>query len=195
MSSKTKPWVVGALVVVALVAIAALTWWAMGQAASSTRSSSTRSSSNGWSAASSVQLNSTIESFLDDLAHQVGFQVFVTSAVRTARDQARAMLKKWELGGASELSIYKRQDLVAELLATTATEDAWAAVIEEQISRGDLLSSHLSGRAFDLRTTGAGTGQLTEGQIAAVQQGAVQLGAKKVLREDTPPHLHVELPA
>jgi len=201
--SSGRPWVLGALVVVVLVVVATIAWRAMGQAAPAAGSSgssgasgaATGSSGAGWSSGSAVQTNAAIREFLDDLASRLGFPVYVTSGIRTAEDQARAMLKKVELGGEDELDLYKRKDLVAELLATPQTQEAWASVIAEQISRGDLLSSHLSGRAFDLRTTGSGTGQLSETQIATVIQAAAELGAKKVLREDTPPHLHFELSA
>jgi hypothetical protein len=159
---------------------------------------STGSSGAGWRAGSAVQLNEKMQRFLDQLAPDVGVPLFVSSGVRTAQDQARALLAKLKLGeGMADLKqLYKRTDLVAELGQVPETLEAWTSVLADQVSRGELLSSHLSGQALDLRTTGdpgkAEYGDLTPGQVKAVKAAATALGAR-VIEEGTPPHLHLEL--
>jgi hypothetical protein len=159
---------------------------------------STGSSGAGWRAGSAVQLNEKMQRFLDQLAPDVGVPLFITSGVRTAQDQARALLKKLSLGeGMADLKeLYKRKDLVGELGQVPETLEAWTSVLADQVSRGDLLSSHLSGQALDIRTTGevgkAEYGDLTPGQVKAVKAAATALGAR-VIEEGTPPHLHLEL--
>lgn len=156
----------------------------------------------GWEAGSGVLLNDKQRAFLDRLHEETGLYYYVTSGIRTPRDQARALLRKLELGETVNdlLALYKRDDLVRELAGVPQTEEAWADVIEEQISRGDYLSSHLGtekwgGEALDLRSAGGGEGAV--GQLSTKQQQTTvnaiqQLGARPVV-EGTPPHIHVEL--
>lgn len=155
----------------------------------------TGASGEGWSSGSGVKMNDKMIAFMDDLAEKTGIYLFVTDGVRTAADQAAALATKVELGETMEelYALYVRDDLIAEL--AEAPVEAWPDIIEAQIDRGDYLSSHMSGEALDLRTSGGGagaTGQLSTGEVNAVAAAAGELGARAV-NEDTPPHLHLEI--
>ena len=181
-----------ALVVVALVVVGLVVVLAMSDSA--TRGAS----GDGWSSGSAVELSEDMIRFVDDLADQVGVELYVTSGIRSAADQARALMAKVDLGESIDdlMDLYQRDDLIAELADVPADLDTWTAIIEDQIARGELLSSHLSGLALDLRTTGGGEGapgQLSEDEAEAVAAAALQLGAAKALVEETPPHLHIKL--
>ena len=161
-----------------------------GTSSSGTSSSGTSSSGSGWSAASGVVLSEDARAFLDAVAGRVGFPLYVTSGERSARDQARAMLKKVDLGEdlADLLALYRRDDLVEELYKLPPEEARWAEAIQAQIDRGDYLSSHLRKGALDLRTK-----DKTAAQVDAMEAAAQAEGARVVI-EATPPHMHVELP-
>lgn len=148
----------------------------------------------GWTAGSDVQLTEELGDFLTELAAASGCTLFCTSGVRTAEDQARAMLAKMTAGNdiSDLLALYKRDDLVQELAAIPQTLSAWMSILQQQIDRGDLLSSHMSGRAVDLRSAQTGTGHLTDDEQDRVVAAAKDLGASVVI-EDTPAHIHLEL--
>ena len=143
----------------------------------------------GWSSGSAVVTTAEMRSFLDELAARAGVELYVTSGVRSAADQARAMLAKLQ-ADSDALDIYVRGDLVDELLEVDQAR--WAELIQSQIEAGQYLSAHLTGRALDLRTTGAGVGHLEVDQVDQVANVAAELGAD-VLEEHAPPHLHIEL--
>lgn len=171
---------------------------AAGVAYAYSSSGSGPSSGDGWEAASDVDMTEELGTFMDELSEEAGgLFLFVTSAVRQPRSQAEAMLEKLEGGATAQdlLDLYARDDLVSELLAAPRDVDAWTEIIADQVSRGDFLSVHLTGRALDLRTSGGGEGapgQLSTAQANAVLAAAVSLGADGLV-EDNPPHLHLEL--
>ncbi len=124
------------------------------------------------------------------------FDLVVTSGQRTATAQARA----WAVKIAGHLArgedprkalhdLYRRDDLVDEVMDGDTTEAGIAQTIAAQVARGDLLSSHLSGTALDLRIRGLDEGQITGLVAACVAEGG------RCVREAVPPHLHVELGA
>ncbi len=129
-----------------------------------------------------VVLSPVLRGWLLALRLAYGDQLVVTSGVRTPDAQASAMQKKQDAGGS--FNIYKRQDLVREI--TAAPRSQWAAVISRQVARGEYLSSHLSGRAVDLRTRG-----LSSSEISDLSDAVRKLGAKPLV-ESAPPHMHVE---
>jgi len=141
----------------------------------------------GWSSGSSVVTTDEMRAFLSELAGRTGLELYVTSGVRSAADQARAMMAKLE-ADSDALDIYVRDDLVAELLAADFAR--WTELIEAQIAAGHYLSAHLTGRALDLRTAGAGAGHLDAGEVGVVELAAAELGAETLDEGD---HLHVEL--
>lgn len=118
-----------------------------------------------------------------------GFPLEVTSAGRSASAQAAAMLVKYKAGGAKALyDLYAADATIAKLVAAPKTVAAWAAIIEAEQARGVKISRHLFGAALDLRTTG-----LSTSQVAQLQAAVRALGGRPLL-EESPPHLHVDLP-
>lgn len=124
-------------------------------------------------------------------------RIHVTSGVRPPLRQARAMYQKLRAGGS--LGVYKRQDLVRPVreayldgrrkrLGKERTIAAMAEVLERQVADGQLLSSHLSGRAFDVRSSG-----LTRRQKAAFREAVRRVGGVRVIEERRPPHFHLEI--
>jgi len=117
----------------------------------------------------------------------------VTSVVRTAREQATVMLKKWAAaeaastgGGNAELrAIYGRK--AGAFVAVPRTVDAWEAVILELQRTGQgFTTGHLGGSAVDLRTR-----DLTSAQVGELVRAAQAAGGKTLV-EQYPPHLHVD---
>lgn len=157
---------------------------------SSASAPSSSSSGSGWSSAAGVKLSSDARAFLDAVAGRVGFPLYVTSGERSAAEQARAMLKKVELGEdlADLLALYRRDDLVEELYKLPLEQAAWEKAIQAQMDRGDFLSSHQRKGALDLRTK-----DKTAAQVDAMQAACEAEGARVVV-EATPPHMHLELP-
>ena len=121
----------------------------------------------------------------------------ITSGVRTPERQAAAMYKKLAVGGS--LALYKRQSLIAPIRkayrdgrrARHKKEAIIAAMADEiraQVERGEFISRHLKGRAFDARSVG-----LTGRQRTAFLTACRESGKVRVIVESKPPHFHVEL--
>lgn len=114
--------------------------------------------------------------------------IVVTSGVRTVRAQAKALLRKRQLG--DDLSrIYRRghgPEIVRALLAVPAQVEPMAQVLQFYVDQGIYMSRHMRGDAIDLRSRG-----LSAEQIQSIQQAAQAQGAR-VLVESTPPHIHIE---
>jgi len=120
--------------------------------------------------------------------------LYVTSVVRTAREQAVVMLKKWQAaesgsgagaGDAELRTIYGAK--AAAFIAAPRTVDGWEAVVRElqRTGRG-FTSGHLGGSAVDFRTR-----DLTSEQVAELVRAARAAGGRTLL-ETYPPHLHVD---
>jgi hypothetical protein len=135
---------------------------------------------------SEVVLNSRLRGFLAALRWKAGFDIVVTSGVRTTAAQAAAMRTKVIQGGTGELSIYSaklRDEVIAGGTDTTA---GIKATLDSQVSRGVYMSRHMRGDAIDLRTSG-----MESDRLKALQAAVKALGANQLL-EATPPHLHIE---
>lgn len=65
---------------------------------------------------------------------------------------------------------------------------AMAERIADQVEAGKYLSRHLSGRAFDVRSTG-----MRKKTRATFKRIAREVGGFRVLEEGRPPHFHIEL--
>jgi hypothetical protein len=139
-----------------------------------------------------IILNARQTAWLDSLAARVPFGLVVTSGVRTAEGQARAMLAQVELGPAGVEQAYRNYDdgLVRQMLALPRTLAAWIPVVEAAYADGRLArGGHYDGGAVDLRTRG-----LTPAQVEQLQAAVRAVGGRPWL-EGAPPHLHVGLPA
>ncbi len=154
-----------------------------------------------WTASDEVVLNDLIRDRLDALGSHVyratRQRIHVTSGVRSPRRQALAMYMKLQAGGS--LGIYARQDLVRPILdawrtgkrkrwGKDRTVAAMAEVIAAQVQRGQFISRHLSGRAFDLRSTGIGRKVRT-----ALRAALREVGNISMIEEKRPPHFHLEI--
>lgn len=142
-------------------------------------------------------LREVVRAIAERYHDKTGGTLEVTSGVRTPERQANAMYTKLALGGS--LAIYKKKALIDPIMKAyregrkkkwkrEATVHAMAAVIAEQVARGDYISRHLRGRAFDARSHG-----LTAKQRGAFIAAAREVGGVRVLSERKPPHFHVEL--
>jgi len=154
-----------------------------------------------WTKGSDVVMNSTIEDKVVAIArryHKKGRRpLHVTSGVRPPPRQAAAMYGKLRAGGS--LGIYAQQELIKPIRdayrlgrkkrwSKARTIAAMTEVIEGQVSRGHLLSRHLSGRAFDLRSVGLGRRD-KRALIAAIRG----VDGLRVNEESRPPHFHLEV--
>ncbi len=114
---------------------------------------------------SGVDLTRSIKGILTKVAYGyhilTGKELEVTSGLRTADKQAREMRKKAQYGEARFLGLYIRHNLAEEIWdaydkahKAGAGEDgeveAMTAVIREQVNKGEDVSKHLSGYAFDV---------------------------------------------
>ena len=121
----------------------------------------------------------------------------VTSGYRSPRRQADAMYTKLAVGGS--LGLYKNQALTVPLTKAyregrkkrwkrERIVNAMAEVLEAQVARGQYLSRHMRGLAFDIRSTGM-TARQRQHLIAAIRE----VGQMRVILERKPPHFHVEI--
>lgn len=154
-----------------------------------------------WTKAPDVVLNATIEKKVAAIAaryHKRGRRpLHITSGVRPANRQASAMYAKLRAGGS--LGIYMRQELCDPIYdayrlgrkkrwGKAKTIAAMAEVISAQVARGQLLSRHLSGLAFDVRVVG-----LSRHEKRALVDAARRVGGLKINEESRPPHFHLEI--
>lgn len=129
----------------------------------------------------SIQTNSVIREFLDDLYFLTEISFTVTSAIRTPRQQAQAVYNKIQLGD-DITKIYNYAYAQAMKLAYPNI-DAMTSIVQSMDS-----TPHVKGRGVDIRTT-----NLTPDQIARIRKACTDLGCKTLL-ETTPPHLHITIP-
>lgn len=130
--------------------------------------------------------------FVDAVSARLNFELTVTSWGRTPLEQADAMLVKHEAagGGAAgdkELHDTYRADKSIDTLLALSPRDAatWADWISKY---GMNLSRHLGAKAVDFRTRG-----LSRAQVDALAAAITAEGGRP-LEEDTPPHMHADLP-
>lgn len=127
-----------------------------------------------------------------------GGTLLVTSAKRTAYEQAEAMYTKVRSGGS--LGIYRDRSAVKAIRdAAKAARKAKggrsqiiaaiANVISGQMRRGLYISKHLLSGAVDIRSTGMSSGARRAFRRAALAEPGVT-----VLYEPRPPHFHLALP-
>jgi hypothetical protein len=137
-----------------------------------------------------ANLTTPMRNFLKALVARTNMDVVVTSGVRSPQAQARAWKAKIDLGYDKDafLRLYKRDDLVEEVFADSdLSVDGMAAVFQKQVERGDHISSHMSGRALDLRVHG-----YSDDELYRLDTAIKDLGGR-VVTESAPPHKHIEL--
>lgn len=146
----------------------------------------------GWGMKPGVVLPAGAEPWLDQLADRSGVRFTVTSGVRTAAEQARAMQAKRDrqlAGSTAEsddlLALYADDEAIQILLANPYS--AWATLIQAWADRGRYLSRHLTGRAVDIRIK-----DLSTEQRAALERATMDLSGRALMESD---HLHIDIPS
>jgi len=111
----------------------------------------------------------------------------ITSAMRTPEEQARAMLKKYDLGGADEIIKVYGKNTARHFLSEPANVSSWTNVVLRLQEEGKgFTSQHLLGKAVDIRTRNLSSDQISD------LVGAVEAAGGRPLIESNPPHLHVD---
>jgi len=149
---------------------------------------------------SAVILPPAVEQKVNEIADaffsRAGRKIVITDGTRTAAQQALQVYNKIIK---NDLTIYTNHNAANEIKAAfdlaksqgkpkAEILKAMAAVIEGQVARGDFISKHLTGRAFDVRNH-----DMTANLQAVFKQVAQTVGGVTVLPEGTPPHFHVQL--
>lgn len=143
-----------------------------------------------WTMNDGVILTPKATAFLRKLQARLPVDVplHVTSGKRTAREQAQAMMRKYELGGAPELfATYANDAQVSKLLSLGVDLDKWTEFLE---TNGRAFSRHVDpeGLGIDLRSH-----NLTPDQVVLVTDAVKALGGRSLV-EGTPAHIHVDVP-
>ena len=131
---------------------------------------------------------------------RTGRQLVITSGYRTAGEQAAAMYTRARQGKWRLLRLYSKTDLALEVYQAyrkarrrkrgrKATVAAIAAVIRRQMKQGKYISAHLHHGAVDIRSRGMSRRQ----RYLFLRLARAIPGARLVIREQRPPHWHVEL--
>ena len=112
-----------------------------------------------------------------------GQPLIMTSGRRSYTAQADAMARKLQRGE-NLRQLYRDKEQIDALLSLSVAN--WPAELRRWAEAGRPLSSHLGGRAFDLRSRDMEPAQLQE--LAALIN---RLGGRAVVESD---HIHVEIP-
>lgn len=140
---------------------------------------------------SGLDITDTMWSFLSVLRPRLGFDITVNSGRRSPARQAAAMLVKYQLGGINELfntySSYSHGEIRKMVEEYGPTAAGFQRAIEDQISRGFVISPHIRSDALDISVSG-----LSPAQIELLKAAAIASGAKKAIHEKTPPHVHID---
>ena len=154
-----------------------------------------------WIARGNIELTPELRTAIDAVARvyreKTKRRLEVTSGYRPAPRQAAAMYAKLKAGGS--LAIYRNRRLVDPIIAAyrEGRRKKWkrekviaamTEVLTAQVARGEHISRHLEGRAFDVRSVG-----LSKGQRAALMAALAEVGGMRVIHESKPPHYHIEI--
>jgi hypothetical protein len=137
---------------------------------------------------SSVKMNPHLERVATQIANELDFNIVVTSAIRTARQQATAMRNKL-IRGEDLTKIYKDNDMARDITAIYQRQgslDEIEQYIENYTKQGGVISRHLTGEALDLRTLPSWG--YTQEDVDAMIRAVKRLGYFALLESD---HLHV----
>jgi hypothetical protein len=136
-----------------------------------------------------VVLTDPVLEFLPKLRKLLGFDFTITSAFRSAADQARVMNDNYEAHGGSSgggraylESLYSYGTKAADALQSGGVA-ALTALVAQRVADGDT-NGHLGGRGLDFRIS-----DLTGEQIAALKAAGSELGVN-VLDEGN--HVHMD---
>lgn len=147
---------------------------------------------SGVSAEPGVVLNDGILMFLARMRSvDPGAPMHVTSAVRPVMAQAQAMWVKYQAdpSGTGLRRLYADDTAIGQIVAAAKTDgvNGIAGALAALAAKGVVLSRHMVGDAVDFSIDG-----LNQAQINGVVQAAKQAGAREVIVESVPPHIHAE---
>ena len=127
--------------------------------------------------------------------------IYITSGVRAAEQQARAIARKRTIHKCESaiagkpaadapcfpiFDLYKNKDLIMEVLRVPNSISEMTRVFSSQIARQKYMSVHMTGRALDF-----GVNNLSEEQRQLIKTATESLGATYIYEND-PPHIHIE---
>lgn len=145
---------------------------------------------------SGVEMSAGLHRAAAIIAEKLDFDITITSGIRSAREQARAMLGIIASGGNQALLDTYKDDAFAQGVIDAAGDlDQATQFVKTYFAQGRG-SSHGRAQGLDIRTTGGGAGasnRLSSIQIQELIQ-AVSGSGYTYLREYHPPHLHVTIP-
>ena len=124
-----------------------------------------------------IGLNDAQVGFLKGLRDQLDFNFTVTSGIRTPWDQAKALAQD------CNFSVYKNKGLAAEVQQYCPSTSQMAAVLEDQVARGQYLSRHMKADAVDIRVH-----DLSSSQRERLKSVARSMGVNVVDEGD---HIHL----
>lgn len=186
-----NPWALRALAVLAGTGAGYAGWRLLAGWTSSDNYTGAGDDMGAWGVKPGVVLPDGAAGWLDQLADRSGVRFTVTSGVRTAAEQARAMQAKRDrqlAGSTAEsddlLALYADDEAIRILIANPYS--AWQALIQAWIDRGRYLSRHLTGRAVDLRIK-----DLSVEQRAALERATLEMSGRALMESD---HLHIDIP-
>ncbi len=136
---------------------------------------------------SGANVNEAVNPYLRALRARVGFDIVVTSGVRSPSSQASVMITKKDTYGVERVrQLYRSQPtLVAEVIAAFPHGHTFVKkVLQAQVARGRFISNHMRSDAVDLRTHG-----LTSSEKSRLLAASKALGVKSLMEED---HIHTE---
>lgn len=128
----------------------------------------------------------------------------ITSGVRTAEAQARALRDKRTYNGCNSAiagkpasgspckpiyDLYRGSSKIMDVLRVPNDLGMMTQVIQRQVAAKKYLSPHMKGRGLDLRTK-----TLSEEQVSIVMDAVRTAGGSPIYEPD-PPHIHVTIPA
>lgn len=136
-----------------------------------------------------VALNDSMLAFLKAVRGRTGFDIVVTSGTRSPYQQAQAMITKFQMGGIQELyNTYSNDAEITRMVNEYGpTVEGFARALQDQLARGVYMSRHLRADALDFRVDG-----LSASEREQLMAASAASGAKKILYEGTPPHIHVD---
>ena len=140
----------------------------------------------GYRVLQNVVMTPFIEKQAKDLSDSLPFDIVITSGLRTAEAQAKAMFTKIELG--DDLIALYADDSFAQGVIDAYPDLEAATEFVQSYADLDKGSKHLRGLAMDIRTR-----DLSESNLALLIETVEFFGWRPLL-ETIPPHLDVAFP-
>lgn len=135
-------------------------------------------------------MDANLHAAAGNIADLLDFNITITSGVRSAEEQARAMFTKIELGD-DLIAVYADDSFAQGVMDAHPNLDQATTFVQSYFNLGKG-SNHGRGDALDIRTTGGDSNRLSSSEILALIQATKDLGYTPY-QEYSPPHLHVKV--